>query len=137
MAGRTDAAYIPFNSGIGKQAMATIPGGWRYLSIGDAADADAKANGFLPTSRTVKMKPNPNATGVVDDPTVLLQVDVAMFAGAQVSGDVVYKLVKTVFENKPDLAKALAAFARFDPKKMARPNPFVGILDETLLPEGA
>jgi TRAP transporter TAXI family solute receptor len=123
MAGRTDAGYIPFNSGIGKQAMATIPGGWRYLSIGDAADADAKANAFLPTSRTVKMKPNPNATGVVDDPTVLLAIDVAMFTGAHVSDEVVYKVVKTMFENKPDLIKALGAFARFDPKRMARPNP--------------
>jgi TRAP transporter TAXI family solute receptor len=123
MAGRTDAGYIPFNSGIGKQAMATIPGGWRYLSIGDAPDADAKANAYLPTSRTVKMKPNPNATGVVDDPTVLLAIDVAMFTGAHVSDDVVYKVVKTVFENKPDLVKALGAFARFDPKRMARPNP--------------
>jgi hypothetical protein len=123
MAGRVDAGYIPFNSGIGKQAMATIPGGWRYLSIGDAADANAKASAFLPTSRTVKLKPNPNATGVVDDPTVLLAVDVAMFAGAQVPDDIVYKVVKTVFENKPDLIKALGAFARFDPKNMARANP--------------
>jgi len=123
MAGRTDDAYVPFNSRIGKQAMATISGGWRYLSIGNAADADAKADAFLPTARTVKMKPNPNATGVVDNPTVLLAVDVAMFAGAQVPDEVVYKVVKTIFENKPDLIKALAAFARFDPKKMARPNP--------------
>jgi uncharacterized protein len=123
MAGRTDAAYVPFNSGIGKQAMATIPGGWRYLSIGDAADADAKADDFLPTSRTVRVKPNPNATGVVDNPTRLLAIDVAMFTNAQVPDDVVYKVVKTIFENKPDLTKALAAFARFDPKKMARPNP--------------
>lgn len=123
MAGRTDAGYIPFNSGIGKQAMVTIPGGWRYLSIGDAADADAKANAFLPTARTVKLKPNPNATGVVDDPTVLLAIDVAMFTGANVSDEVVYKVVKTIFENKPDLIKALGAFARFDPKRMARPNP--------------
>jgi TRAP transporter TAXI family solute receptor len=123
MAGRTDAGYIPFNSGIGKQAMATVPGGWRYLSIGNAPDMDAKANAALPTSRTVKLKPNPNATGVVDDPTVLLAIDVAMFAGKHVPDDVVYKVVKMMFENKPDLIKALGAFARFDPKQMARANP--------------
>lgn len=123
MAGRTDAAYIPFNSGIGKQAMATIPGGWRYLSIGNAPDATQKANAVLPTSRTLKLKPGKNATGVVDDPTVLLAVDVAVFAGAKVSDDVVYKLVKTTYENKPELAKILVAFARFDPKFMARSSP--------------
>jgi TRAP transporter TAXI family solute receptor len=123
MAGRADAGYIPFNSGIGKQAMAKVPGGWRYLSIGDAPDATKKASAFLPTSRTVKLKPNKNATGVVANPTVLLQVDVAMFAGAHVPDDVVYKMVKVIFENKPALTKALGAFARFNPKRMARPHP--------------
>src|SRR5690606_18158724 len=103
MAGRVDAGYIPFNSGIGKQAMVKIPGGWRYLSIGNASDATQKAAAFLPTSRTLQVKPSEKATGVVDDPTVLLQVDIALFAGAHVSDDVVYKVVKTMSASKPDL----------------------------------
>ena len=103
--------------------MAKIPGGWRYLSIGDRPDADAKASAYLPTSRTVKLKPNKNATGVVANPTVLVAVDVALFTSAKVPDDVVYKVVKTVFQNKPDLIKALGAFVRFDPKTMARNNP--------------
>ena len=123
MAGRVDAGYVPFNSGIGKQAMAKIPGGWRYLSIGDSPDSTARASAVLPTSRTVKVKPGKNATGVFDDPTVLLQVDVAMFANKDVPDDVVYKLVKTVFENKPALAKSLVGFTHFNPKNMVRPNP--------------
>ncbi len=123
MTGRADAGYIPLNSGIGKQAMAKIPGGWRYLSIGDAPDANAKASAVLPTSRTAKLKPSKALTGVVEDPTVLLQIDVAMFTNANVPDDVVYKVVKTVFENKPGLVKALGAFARFNPKSMAGANP--------------
>lgn len=123
MAGRVDAGYIPFNSGIGKQAMVKIPGGWRYLSIGNASDATQKAAAFLPTSRTVLVKPSEKATGVVDDPTVLLQVDIALFAGAHVSDDVVYKVVKTMAASKADLTKALGAFARYNPKTMARPHP--------------
>jgi TRAP transporter TAXI family solute receptor len=123
MEGRTDAGYIPFNSGIGKQAMAKVPGGWRYLSIGNAPDTSAKAAAALPTSRTVKIKPGKAATGVVDDPTVLLAVDVAMFANASVPDDVVYKVVKTIYAGKPELIKALAAFARFDPKNMVRKSP--------------
>jgi uncharacterized protein len=123
MEGRTDAGYIPFNSGIGKQAMAKVPGGWRYLSIGNAPDTSAKAAAALPTSRTVKIKPGKNATGVVDDPTVLLAVDVAMFTNAKVPDDVVYKVVKTIYAGKPELIKALAAFARFDPKNMVRKSP--------------
>ena len=120
MDGRTDAGYIPFNSGIGKQAMAKIPGGWRYLSTGGAADADDKAETALPTARTVKIKPGKNATGIVDDPTTLIAIDVAMFTNASVPEDVVYKVVKTIYEGKPELIKALGAFARFNPKNMVR-----------------
>jgi TRAP transporter TAXI family solute receptor len=123
MSGRVDAAYFPFNSGIGKQAMAKLPGGWRYLSIGDAPDTSAKASTVLPTSRTVKVKPGKNATGVAMDPTVLLEVDVAMFANKDVPDDVVYRLVKTVFQNKPALAKSLVGFSHFNPQHMARVNP--------------
>ena len=120
MEGRTDAAYVPFNSGIGKQAMAKIPGGWRYLSTGTASDADAKAGAALPTARTVKIKPGKNATGVTDNPTTLIAIDVAMFTNASVPEDVVYKVVKTIYEGKPELIKALGAFARFNPKNMVR-----------------
>lgn len=123
MTGRTDAGYIPFNSGIGKQAMAKIPGGWRYLTIGNAPDASQKAANILPTSRTVKVKPAKNATGVIENPTVLLAIDVTMFANAKVPDDVVYKLVMTVFKDKPALIKALAAFVRFNPKLMDRSSP--------------
>jgi TRAP transporter TAXI family solute receptor len=118
--GRTDAAYIPFNSGAGKEAMAKIPGGWRYLSTGTADNPDDKAGDALPTARTVKIKPNKNATGVEDDPTTLIAIDVAMFTNKDVPDDVVYKVVKTMFEGKEDLTKALGAFARFDPKSMVR-----------------
>ena len=123
MDGRTDAGYIPFNSGIGKQAMAKVPGGWRYLSIGNEPDADEKAAAVLPTSRTVKVKPGKNATGVVDDPTVLLAVDIAMFTNAKVPDDVVYKVVKTIYAGKPELIKALGAFARFNPEKHGAQDP--------------
>jgi len=118
--GRTDAAYVPFNSGAGKEAMAKIPGGWRYLSTGTADNADDKAGEALPTARTVKIKPNKNATGVVDNPTTLIAIDVAMFTNKDVPDDIVYKIVKTVYEDKPDLIKALGAFARFNPKNMVR-----------------
>jgi TRAP transporter TAXI family solute receptor len=120
MDGRTDAAYVPFNSGIGKQAMAKIPGGWHYLSTGTVPNADDKAEAALPTARTVIIKPGKNATGVMGKPTTLIAIDVAMFTNKDVPDDVVYKLVKTVYDGKADLAKALGAFARFDPKHMVR-----------------
>jgi len=120
MDGRTDAAYVPFNSGIGKQAMAKIPGGWHYLSTGTVPNADDKAEAALPTARTVKIKAGKAATGVKEDPTTLIAIDVAMFTNKDVPDDVVYKVVKAVYEGKPELIKALGAFARFNPKNMVR-----------------
>ena len=46
-----------------------------------------------------------------------------MFTNANVPDDVVYKLVKTVFQNKPALAKSLVGFSRFNPQNMARNSP--------------
>ncbi|MEJ2374743.1 MAG: TAXI family TRAP transporter solute-binding subunit [Pseudolabrys sp.] len=120
MNGRTDAGYIPFNSGIGKQAMAKIPGGWHYLSTGTVPNADEKAAQALPTARTVIIKPGKHATGVMGKPTTLIAIDVAMFTNKDVPDDVVYKLVKTVYAGKSELTKALAAFGRFNPKHMVR-----------------
>lgn len=120
MNGRTDAAYVPFNSGIGKQAMAKIPGGWHYLSTGTVANASAKAEAALPTARVVTIKPGKHATGILGKPTHLIAIDVDIFTNKDVSDDVVYKLVKTVYKNQSALAKALGAFAHFNPKMMVR-----------------
>ena len=123
MAGRADAGYIPLNSGIGKQAMAKIPGGWKYLTFDGSDEAAKKMAVALPTSRPGKVSPGKNAPGVVADPTHMVQIDFTVFTGAHVPDDVVYKVVKTVYENKPDLIKALGAFNRFNPKGMAREHP--------------
>ena len=123
MSGRSDAAYFPFNSGIAKQAMATIPGGWRYLNF-DGSEAGAKKmQEFTPTSMAEAVKPGPTATGIETDPTYLVRVDILLMAGKDVPDDVVYKVVKTAYEGKADLVKALGAFARFDPKGMVRKHP--------------
>lgn len=123
MAGRTDAAYFPYNSGIAKQAMATIPGGWRYLSIEGSSEGLKRMEAFTPTSLAAQVKPGANSTGVTVDPTYLVRVDVLMLASDKVPDDVVYKVVKTAHGNKEALAKALGAFNRFDPKGMVRAHP--------------
>ena len=123
MAGRMDVGYFPYNSGIAKQAMATIPGGWRYLSIDGSPEGQKKMEAFTPTSMAAKVTPGPNSTGVTENPTYLVRVDILLMASNKVPDDVVYTVVKTAYENKPALAKALGAFNRFDPKGMMRPHP--------------
>ncbi len=123
MAGRTDSAYFPYNSGIAKQAMATVPGGWRYLSIDGSPDGQKKMEEFTPTSMAAGVKPGANSTGVSVDPTYLVRVDVLMLASSKVSDEVVYKVVKAAHGNKDALVKALGAFRGFDPKGMVRNHP--------------
>jgi TRAP transporter TAXI family solute receptor len=123
MSGRSDAAYFPLNAGISKQAMAQVPGGWRYLNFDGSEKGAKKMEEFTPTSLAEPVKPGPAATGVEDNPTYLVRVDILFMAGAHVADDVVYKVVKTAYEGKSELAKALGAFNRFDPKGMVRKHP--------------
>jgi len=120
--GRVDAAIIPFNVGEGKKAMATMRGGWRYVTV-EAAGERANVNKIFPSSRLEKYRPGKNATGVIADPTVMLELDFFLNCGAHVSDEIVYELVKTMYNNKPDLEKAFGAFVRFEPDGMARKNP--------------
>lgn len=119
---RVDAAIVPFNAGIGKKAMATMKGGWRYVTI-EASGARADVAKILPSSRLVQKTPSKKATGVAANPTTMIELDFFLLAGAHVSDEVVYNLVKTMHANKPALAKAFGAFNRFKPAGMAHPNP--------------
>lgn len=124
--GRVDAAYIPMNSGIGKKAMASIRGGWQFVDFDGSAAAQPKVAGVLPSSRTEELSPKKGREGVAIDPTTMLVVDFYVVGGAHVPDDVVYALVKTMYENKPDLAKSFGLFNRFNPSGMAskHPNPY-------------
>ncbi|MEE8395462.1 MAG: TAXI family TRAP transporter solute-binding subunit [bacterium] len=124
--GRVDAAYIPLNSGIGKKAMASIKGGWRFVTFDGSAASQRKADSVLPSSRIQPLKPRKGLDGVAANPTNMLVVDFYVVTGTHVSDDVVYRLAKTMYGNKPALAKAFGVFNRFNPKGMAgkHPNPY-------------
>jgi TRAP transporter TAXI family solute receptor len=125
--GRVDAAYIPMNSGIGKKAMASINGGWRFVNFDGSAAAQPKVAAVLPSSRTEDLSPKKKGReGVAADPTTMLVVDFYVIGGAHVPDDVVYNLVKTMHANKPDLAKSFGLFNRFNPAGMGskHPNPY-------------
>jgi hypothetical protein len=121
--GRIDAALIPMNAGVGKKAMAEMQDGWRYLSLGNDAGAAAAVEKALPSGRLVEKSPSKALTGVVDDPTRMVEVDFFVIAGAHVDDETVYRLTKAMYENKPDLAAAFGAFNRFAPDAMHQANP--------------
>lgn len=116
--GRVDAALVTLNVGQGKQAMATMSDGWRYLSLDDSQAARDAVSESLPSARIVPLSPGDNATGVVEDPTNMMEVDFYLVAGAEVDDDTIYELVKTLHANKAALTNAYGVFKRFDPQAM-------------------
>lgn len=121
--GRIDGALVPMNAGVGKKAMATMKDGWRYVSLNNTPEAVAAVEKNLPSARIVSVKPSASKTGVVTDPTNMIEVDFYILTGAHVSEDVVYELVMSMKDNKEALGNAFAAYKRYDPKKMVQPNP--------------
>lgn len=119
---RVDTALIPMNVGAGKKAMATMSDGWRYLSLDDSAEAKAAVSKNLPSARIVSVKPDPSKTGVVANPTNMIEVDFYLVASAKVSDDDVYELVKTMAANQDSLKKAFGAYARYNPANMVQDN---------------
>jgi hypothetical protein len=126
MADRAAAAYLPLNTGIAKQAHATVKGGIRYLKMECSQEAEARMQKVLPPAYMGREKPAKAMTGVVEDPTCFVNVPFTVVTGAHVPDDVVYKVVMTLYNNKSDLAKALGAFNRMNPKELYRkhPNPY-------------
>ncbi|MDB4837298.1 TAXI family TRAP transporter solute-binding subunit [Marinomonas sp.] len=120
--GRVDAALVPMNVGAGKKAMATMSEGWRYISLSNNEIARAEVERNLPSARIVSMTPSPSLTGVVANPTNMIEVDFFLISGADVADDVVYELVKTMANNKPELAKSFGAFNRYSPEGMVKEN---------------
>lgn len=121
--GRLDAALIPMNAGVGKKAMATMSDGWRYISLADTDAAKAAVEKNLPSARIVSVKPSKSKTGVVADPTNMIEVDFYVLTGAHVADDDVYELVMSMAEHKVALGEAFGAFKRYDPTKMVQDNP--------------
>jgi hypothetical protein len=120
---KVDAALIPMNAGVGKKAMATMKDGWRYISLIDSPEARAAVTKNLPSARIASMEPDKSKTGVVSNPTYMIEVDFYVLTGADVSDDVVYQLTKTMYENKDALGEAFGAFRRFKPDMMVQENP--------------
>jgi TRAP transporter TAXI family solute receptor len=119
---RVDTALIPMNVGAGKKAMATMSDGWRYLSLDDSSAAKEAVSTNLPSARIVSVKPDPSKTGVVANPTNMIEVDFYLVASAKVSDDAVYELVKTMAANQDSLKKAFGAYARYNPENMVQDN---------------
>jgi len=100
-------------------------GGIRYLPLSDDPRAVAEMQKHMSYAYVLEVKPGPAFAGV-DVPTKLMAYDYLIAVGAHVKDDVVYRIAKAVYENKPKLIESLGAFRSFNPDGMGKkmPAPF-------------
>lgn len=115
-AGKVDATSFSLLSGKMAQANAAV-GGIRVLSMPNTPEALAAMRKITPGTMIVTLDPAANLVGILE-PTNVVSSPFVINTGINTPPDVVYKLVKALYENKELLVKSHKAFKAFDPDKM-------------------
>jgi len=115
--GKVDLAIIAPGSGASRKQDADLRnhGGIRFLSVGKDLDAMRK---FFPEAYPRTLKADKSIPGLKSDATIMAY-PFYVVTGKHVPDDVIYKIVKTMHENKDELVKAFASFRNFDPNDQA------------------
>jgi TRAP transporter TAXI family solute receptor len=112
--GRAEAAIALLGIPALREAHATIPGGIRVLSLGEAEARVTDMAGF----QAFTLQPAPAMAGV-SEPTRVVRMDVYLNAGVGVPADLVYRVVRTLHHNWSGLQEALPAFRSVPPGEVA------------------
>lgn len=116
-AGKTDIFWFALGAAKVKQVAASV-GGLRAISIETTPQAIAALKKYVPGSYPAKLKPSKRLEEVRSE-IIAQAYDVIFFTNAQMSDDVAYKITKTIYENKKDMASVFGALNGYDPAKMA------------------
>ena len=116
--GKTEVGFFAVGSGKVAQINAAV-GGLHFLSLDNSSDGVARLKKPVKAAYVELVQPRKGLVGVTK-PTYLMAYDYLLYAGAHVSSDHVYKLVKMMAENKDALAAARGTFSDLDPAKMGK-----------------
>ena len=116
IAGNADAFYFAVGAAKVTEVDASV-GGLRMLAMGNEAPQIAAMKNIFPYGYQVVESPRPGLPGVTQ-PTPTLAYDNILLTSKNASEEVVYKSVKAIYENQPELANAFAPFRAFDVKQM-------------------
>ena len=97
-------------------------GGIRYLPVSEEPAAVLAMQRIMPYAYVTLVQPSPAFVGL-DGPTKLMAYDYLVAVGAHVKDDVVYRIAKAMYENKPKLVESLRAFNGFNPDNMHKTMP--------------
>ena len=124
MEGKLDGGFFALGAGKVAEVDKTV-GGIRFLPLADDPQSLARMQKIMPYAYVTTVKPSPAFVGL-DGPTKLMAYDYLVAVGTHVKDDTVYKIAKTMYENKPKLAESLKAFGIWDPKQIHKkmPAPF-------------
>lgn len=117
-AGKTDVFFFAVGAGKVKETDAKV-GGIRAVPIDPSPEAVARMKKHVPPAEARLFKPSPVNVGVFE-PTHIMAYDYMMLTNAKVPDDVVYRVLKTMHENKKDLAASFPALNQFAPDRMSK-----------------
>lgn len=99
--GRADAVPTGLNTALSLQVHSSIPGGIRYLTMGD----DEKQLGdIMPGAQVVTAMPSENGVGI-DEPIRVAGLVDFLNTGTHLPDDTAYRIVKTIHENWTQLRR--------------------------------
>ncbi len=122
-AGKTDVFFFVFGAGKVKETSAKV-GGIRVIGIDPSPAAVARMRKHVPPSYALLVKPSKANVGV-DKPVHVMAYDYLMLTNGKVSSDIVYKVVKTMHDNKKALVAAFRGMRLFSPSHMTKTVPGV------------
>ncbi|SIT05481.1 hypothetical protein SAMN05421759_11291 [Roseivivax lentus] len=103
-------------SGVVRQTMAQTP--VRFISVIEGEDAAAAVAQSLPGSYVGRVEPVERLPEITE-PVDLIGYQYALLTHAEADEEVVYSVVKALYENKESLIESHGSFRRFDPDAMA------------------
>jgi len=117
--GKTDVMFYALGSAVVMEINTKV-GGLRVLPVDSSPEAVARMQKIMPGSYVSEARPAPHVPGVTE-PTTLVSFDNALYTNTKVADNIVYNVIKVIYENKPDLVASFAAFGSFTPQRMATP----------------
>lgn len=116
--GKAEAFFFAVGAGKVSQTAAKV-GGVRLLTIDGNSSAQNRMQNFVKAAYFSPIKPAKPLVGVTEK-TDVMTYDYLLLAGKHVSDDVIYKVTKTLNENKKALIASFGIFRGFKPDIMAK-----------------
>ncbi|MCH8335329.1 MAG: TAXI family TRAP transporter solute-binding subunit [Proteobacteria bacterium] len=122
ISGRTEGFLMALRAPKVREANARH--GIRALPILNTRENLAAIRQHMPVAYLALEQPGPSNPGILE-PTWIITYDTLLFASTETSDDAVYRLTRTLFENRNQLIAASPAFRRFSQDAMAKDLGFL------------